>query len=502
MTKISEARRLGGYGLALAMVAGATVLAMALREQAGVANLSLVFVLPVVVAAVAFGWGPALTAAVSGVAAYNFFLVPPLYTFRVADPANAWALGLLTLVGAIASGVAAQSRRRALAAQAGADQAGAVQELARTLMGAADREAVALACAEALARLFGAPAVVLAEGPESVEPGTLEPLALAGGAALAGADREAARWALASRLPTRGGAYPVSEAAFDFWPVVTRRRQGAVLGVAISGGETGRPAQPERLVEVVGAYLAVALDREALAAEVLEARVEMAGERLKGDLLAAVSHDLKTPLSSVLFSLQSLRTFEAEHDAATRAQLLALAETETARLGRLVEDLLDTNRLDAGAVRPQAGPRAAADLIAAALDQAAPALAGRRVETEAGGGARSLRVDAGLFESALAKVLENAGRYGPEGSRVLIRTGGDGDHGWIEVEDEGPGFAGAVEPLFGRFTRGVAGDGRPPGLGLGLSIARGFMTAMGGRIEAGNREDGVGARVRLIAPAA
>jgi len=283
--------------------------------------------------------------------------------------------------------------------------------------------------------------------------------------------------------------------------VLSARRQGAVLGVAISGGDQGRPAEPERLVEVVGGYLAVALDREALAGEVLEARVEHAGERLKSDLLAAVSHDLKTPLSTILFSLQSLQRFGAEHDAQARAELLRLAETQTARLGRLVEDLLDTHRLDAGALGPEPAPRPVAELIAAAVEQAADALAGREVEIQAAD-APALRVDAGLFESALAKLLENAGRYGPEGSTVRVRAGAADGEGWVEVEDEGPGFAGPVEPLFARFTRGVAGDGRPPGLGLGLSIARGFMGAMGGRVEAANRDDGEGARVRLVAPLA
>ena len=252
----------------------------------------------------------------------------------------------------------------------------------------------------------------------------------------------------------------------------------------------------------MGAYLAVALDREALAREVLEARVEMAGERLKADLLAAVSHDLKTPLSTVLISLQSLRAFGDRHDPAARDELLRLAAAETERLAGLVENLLDTGRLDAGAVRVVRRTEAANDLIAGAIAQARVALAGRRVETEAQDRAVALNVDAGLFESALAKVLENAGRYGPEGSVVRIRAGEDDGQGWVEVEDEGPGFSGAVEPLFGRFIRGVAGDGRPPGLGLGLSIARGFLAAMGGRIEAANREGAHGARVRLIVPAA
>ena len=485
------------YALALAMVGAATVAGYVLDGIAAIPSLSLVFVLPVVVSAAAFGWGPALTAAVAGVAAYNFFLIPPRYTLSVADPANAWALVLLLAVAAITSAVAAQSRRRALVAQAAARQAEALQDLARSLVGAADVPAVAAACAEALSRLFGARAVVLTEAG-----GRLGAAATAGGEPPGDNDIEAARWSLASRHPTRGGAYPAGEAAFDFWPVTTPARHSAVLGVAISGRDQGRPEHPERLVELVGAYLAVALDREALAREVLEARVEMAGERLKADLLAAVSHDLKTPLSTVLISLQSLRAFGDRHDPAVRDELLRLAEAETERLAGLVENLLDTGRLDAGAVRVVRRIEAANDLIAGAIAQARAALAGRRVETEAQDRAVALNVDAGLFESALAKVLENAGRYGPEGSVVRIRAGEDDGQGWVEVEDEGPGFSGAVEPLFGRFIRGVAGDGRPPGLGLGLSIARGFLAAMGGRIEAANREGAHGARVRLIVPAA
>jgi K+-sensing histidine kinase KdpD len=486
-----------GYALSLAMVAVATVVALAFEPRVHVTSLSLVFVLPVLLGALAFGWGPALVAAVASVTAYNFFLLPPVHTFVVDDPDNVWALALLAVVAAITSAVAAESRRRALAPREAAHQAQALQGLARALVGAPDRDAVAAACAEALQKLFGAPAVVLVETPAG-----LATASAAGVGQVLEADREAAAWSLASRLPVRGGEYPAETATFDFWPVVSRRRLGAVLGVATAGRERGRPAAPERLVEVVAAYLAVALDREALATEVLEARVGLAGEWLKADLLAAVSHDLKTPLATILLSLQSVRALGDAHDAAARAELLGLAEAEAARLERLVEDLLDTNRLDAGAVQAKIAPQAPADLIAAALEQAAPALAGRRVETMAGAASRPLQVDAGLFGSALAKVLENAGRYGPEGSVVRVRAGGEGDHGWIEVEDEGPGFADAIEPLFGRFTRGVAGDGRPPGLGLGLSIARGFMTAMGGRIEATNRSGAPGARVRLIAPAA
>lgn len=485
------------FALSVVMVAAATLAALLVKQATGVPNLSLIFVLPVVIAAVSFGWGPALAAAVTGVLAFNFFLIPPLYSLNVADPANLWALILLLITAAIVSAVAAQSRRRAVEALKAAEQATALQALARTLVGVTGGAGAASASAEALARLFQAPAVVLLQGEAE-----LQVAGQAGGGELTPADREAAGWALAARMPTRGGAYPVESAVYDFWPVVTPQRQQAVIGVAISQRETGRPAEPERLVEIVSGYLAVALDREAYAAQVLESRVEVASERLKSDLLAAVSHDLKTPLSTVLFTLQSLQKFAETHDAKTRAELLTLAETETARLSAMVGNLLDMNRLDAGAVVVRTAAVEPAELTAEALRSAALALTGRTVHNEVNPAAAPLQVDASLFETALANVLENAGKYAPAGSAIWIRSGETAGAGWIEVQDEGPGFPGAIEPMFEKFSRGVTGDGRPPGTGLGLSIARGFLEAQGGRVEAENLAGGKGARVRLSAPLA
>jgi two-component system sensor histidine kinase KdpD len=493
------------YGLSVLMVGIATLAAVLVDQVQRVPNLSLIFVLPVVIAAVSFGWGPSLAAAVLGVLAFNFFLVAPRYSLGVADPANVWALGLLLITAAIVSAVAAESRRRALEARTAAEQATALQALARSLVAAAGDAGSAQASAAALARLFQAPAVVLLHGENELAVAALAgggPGEGPGGGALSAADREAAGWALAARMPTRGGAYPVEAAAYDFWPVVTPQRRQAVIGVSISTGEAGRPENPERLVEIVSGYLAVALDREAYAAQVLESRVEVASERLKADLLAAVSHDLKTPLSTVLFTLQSLQTFAKTHDAKTRAELLNLAETETARLSAMVGNLLDMNRLDAGAVVVKTAAVEPAELAAEALRSAAVALAGREVFNEVSAEAAPLEVDASLFETALANVLENAAKYAPAGAPIRLRSGEGDGAGWIEVEDEGPGFEGAIEPMFEKFSRGVVGDGRPPGTGLGLSIARGFLEAQGGRVEAENLAGGKGARVRLSAPLA
>jgi K+-sensing histidine kinase KdpD len=140
--------------------------------------------------------------------------------------------------------------------------------------------------------------------------------------------------------------------------------------------------------------------------------------------------------------------------------------------------------------------------VASALERAALALDGREILNEAQPGARHFLVDSALFETALANVLENAGKYSPPGSTVYVRLGEEHSMGWVDVLDEGPGFDRPTEALFEKFVRGVEGDGRPAGTGLGLSIAESFMEAQGGRIEAANREAGVGARVRLVAPLA
>jgi K+-sensing histidine kinase KdpD len=143
-----------------------------------------------------------------------------------------------------------------------------------------------------------------------------------------------------------------------------------------------------------------------------------------------------------------------------------------------------------------------AELAAEALRSASVALTGRQVFNEVEAGARPLEVDASLFETALANVLENAAKYAPDGTAIRLRSGESDSAGWIEVEDEGPGFPDAIESMFEKFSRGVVGDGRPPGTGLGLSIARGFLEAQGGHVEAENLAGGKGARVRLSAPLA
>lgn len=243
-----------GYALSLVLVAAATVIAFVVDHIVPAASLSLVFVLPVIVAALNFGWGPALLCAVVSVAVVDYFFVEPRLTFTVASPNDIWALGLLLVVAAVASTVGAQSRGRALAARRAAEQAKALHGLAHAVIRSEPSAALIKTAADALGRIFNAPAVVLAE-----QGGQLRPAAASGGADLSTADQEAAQWALANDKPTRAEIYPFDQAAFDFWPVQTPASHRLVLGVKFAGLSEGRPADPDRQVELVAAYLAAAL---------------------------------------------------------------------------------------------------------------------------------------------------------------------------------------------------------------------------------------------------
>jgi len=251
--RLAGTSAVAGYALSLALVAAAAIAAFVVDHLVETPNLSLVFVLPVIIAALSFGWGPALAAALLGVAAFDFLFVEPRMSFRVASPTDLWALGLLLLVAAIASTVGAQSRRRAVEARRAAEQAEALRALAHSVIKADPGSDVVHVAANSLGRIFDAPAVILAE-----RAGKLWIAAASRGSNLSAADEEAAQWALAKSQPTRADAYPFDQAEFDFWPVPTRR---LVLGVKFPARADGRPEAPDRLVDLVAGYLAAASDR-------------------------------------------------------------------------------------------------------------------------------------------------------------------------------------------------------------------------------------------------
>jgi two-component system sensor histidine kinase KdpD len=275
----------------------------------------------------------------------------------------------------------------------------------------------------------------------------------------------------------------------------------SVIGVRPFDDAARLDPDRRRILDLIAVQAGVALDRARFAHEAADARVEAESERLKGALLSSVSHDLRTPLATIRSAVENVLAYEDKHSPEIRRELLQTAAGEAEKLSRFVQNLLDMTRIDAGAVRAHREPTEVAEIVNAAERRADQALRNKTVSHDVSSGLPRVIVDRALTEAAFANVLENAGKYAPAHSRILIRAYRQDRMVAIEVLDEGPGFPDAALPhLFDKFVRGVEGDGRPPGTGLGLAIAKGFLVAQGGAIEAANRSDRSGASVRLFLP--
>jgi two-component system sensor histidine kinase KdpD len=285
-------------------------------------------------------------------------------------------------------------------------------------------------------------------------------------------------------------------------PVRTSRGPVGVIGVLSlkEGGELG--AADRRLLDAVGNQAAVAIERMTLAADIDKARLSEERERLRSSMLTSVSHDLRTPLASIIGSLSSLRSYRDRYDQPTRDELLGTALSEAERLDRFVGNLLDMTRLDAGAIAPKREPVDAGDLVSTVLRRATALLAGKTVNTTIAPDLPPLSLDFVLAEQVLFNILDNAAKYSPAGGRIEIEARRAGDRVEIVVRDEGPGLsAEALGRIFDKFYRDNDGDRRRAGTGLGLAIAKGFVEAQGGRIEARNREGRSGAEFVVSYPA-
>jgi len=242
------------YLASIAMTALATVVAVGADNTVTIPNLSLVFVVPVIIAGVSLGLGPALCSAILGALAFNFFLTEPRYSLAVDDAANIWAIGLLFVVGLIVSGVAFTSRRRASEAALLRRQAAVLQDYSRDVVAAGHTQAIVSVTCKALAALFQVPAVVML-----VTDGTVTSLERTGDAEPTEAELEAAQSSLSTGTVARGGVYPNLASRFDFWPVETADGRHAVIGLAFDPDE--RPAAPDAPIQIVAGLLALVLER-------------------------------------------------------------------------------------------------------------------------------------------------------------------------------------------------------------------------------------------------
>jgi len=279
--------------------------------------------------------------------------------------------------------------------------------------------------------------------------------------------------------------------------------RGAVGVIGIDSDEPGPILTPDqhRLLDALADQAALAIERVNLVEDVDRARLAVETDRLRAALLTSISHDLRTPLASILGSATSLSTQGEALDPATRLDLTRNIQDEAERLNRFIGNLLDMTRLETGPLRLNTGPVELSDVIGSALRRARKILADHRTQVALQPDLPMLDVDEVLFEQVLFNLLDNAGKYAPAGSLVTVRAWRDNGRIGVQVLDEGPGIPQTdLERIFDKFYRGGSADRRRAGTGLGLAICRGFVEAMNGTIVASNRTDRSGAAFTIKVP--
>ncbi len=482
---------------------GAVALALGIGEaigrSVGVQSISLVFLMAVLGTAIAWGLLPALFACLLSVLAYNFFFIPPLYTFTIADPENLVALFFFLVVAVIVSNLTAAARRQIVSARARAKTTAELYAFSRKLAGIGTLDDLLWATVYQVSSMLRVRTVLLLPEPNASRLGVAS--AYPPEDQLDEADMAAAQWCWEHNHPSGRGSDTLPGGKWLFLPLRTGSGPVGVIGIERDLSEPLLTPDERRLLDALADQAAVAIERISLVRGLAEARVQAESDRLRAALLTSISHDLRTPLASILGTVSSLRSYADKYDAADRDELLATLESEAERLNRFVGNLLDMTRLESGMVEIKLDLADVAEIVGAALERAGNILARHRIEVAIAADLPMLRLDPMLFEQVLFNLLDNAAKYSPPGSRIDLRARQDGDTVTIEVIDEGPGIPpGDFERVFDKFYRVQGQDRRRAGTGLGLAICRGFIEAQGGRIEAQNRRDRSGAVLTIRLP--
>ncbi|RLP28107.1 sensor histidine kinase KdpD [Mesorhizobium sp. YM1C-6-2] len=488
------------YAFATLYVGVAVVFGTLLSRVLDVRNIALVFLMAVLMSAVTAGLWPALFTSVVGALAFNFFFLQPLYTLDISDPESVIAFGFFLGVAVIASNLTARVQRQAAASRQRARMTEDLYLFSKKLAGTGTLDDVLWATAHQIAAMLKVRVVILL--PEG------ETIAVKAGYppddTLVDADIAAARWAWEHDRPAGRGADTLPGARRLYLPLRTGRTAIGVIG--LDNDRQGPLLTPEqqRLFDALADQAAVAIERIQLVADVDSARLAAEADKLRSALLTSISHDLKTPLAAIMGAGGALKEYSGALSEADRSELLATVVEESERLNRFIANLLDMTRIESGATEPNLAFQYLGDVVGSALRRAQKIMARHRTEIDIPADLPMLKLDPVLFEQVLFNLLDNAAKYAPAGSTVRIRARKEEGSVMLQLIDEGPGIpTGDLERIFDSFYRVRKADHVRAGTGLGLTICRGFVEAMGGTIVAGNRTDGSGAvfTIRMPVPA-
>jgi two-component system sensor histidine kinase KdpD len=470
-----------GYAWATAAVAGVTVATTPLVGRLDLANIVMLFLVAVLFAAVKLGRGPAILAAFLSVACFDFFYVPPRLTFAVSDVQYlltfAVMLAVALIIGHLASGLSFQ----AAVARSRERRTRLVYEMARELSAALTTEQIVEISGRFMSGAFGARSTLLL--PDRKDRLQSPP------AEAAGVDPGIAQWAFDHGEEAGLGTDTLPSSPARYVPLKAPMRTRGVLALAPEGANWQPTPEQQRLLETSASLIAIALERVHYIEIAQEALLQMESERLRNSLLAALSHDLRTPLT-VLVGLADSLSLAGPALPPAQADLAKTIREEALRTGTLVNNLLDMARLQAGGVKLRREWQPLEEVIGAALKSREPLLAGHQVSVSLPPDLPLLEFDAVLMERVFCNLIENAAKYTPAGSRIEISAQRSGDRVEITVADNGPGLPpGREDVMFEKFTRGRE-ESAISGVGLGLAIVRAIVDAHGGAVRAENRPEG------------
>jgi two-component system sensor histidine kinase KdpD len=488
------------YLMAVLITALGLAVAELLRPWFGIENVDLVLLTAVVGVAVRYGLLPSLLATVAASLAYNFFFMPPIYTFTITDPTNIAAFFLFMVIAIVVSNVAARVRTQADTAIGRIRMTEQLYAFSRKLAGTATLDDVLWATAYQTALMLKVRVVLLLpeEGLLTVKAGYPPE------DQLDQADLAAANWAWSNDRLAGRGSDTLPGAKRLFLPMRTGRGSIGVIG--IDNDRTGPLLTPDqrRLLDALVDQGALAIERVLLVEDMDRVKRTIESERLRSALLTSISHDLKTPLASVLGAASTMRDLDTDLSERQKRDLLATVIDESERLNRFIANLLDMTKLESGAIVPNTALHDVGEIVGSALRRAGKILGRHKVSLELEADLPMLQLDAVLFEQVLFNLLDNAAKYSPPDTTISIRSRRDKDSVSLQVADEGEGIpSDELESVFDKFYRVQKTDHVRPGTGLGLAISRGFIEAMHGKIFAANRTDRRGAllTIRLPVPA-
>ena len=485
------------YVVALAAVAAALAMSLVLRPSLGIENVDLLFLTAIVGVAVRYGLWPSLAATVAASLCYNFFFLPPVYTFTVTDPTNIAAFILFTVLAVVVSNLAGRGRSQTVTALQRVRSIESLYAFSRKLAGAGTLDDVLWATAHQIAAMLKVRVVLLLPDKGSI--------AVKGGFPpedrLDEADLAAAKWAWEQNRPAGRDSDALPGARLLFLPMRTGRGLIGIVGICRDEEAPLLRVEQRRLLDALADQGALAIERVHLVEDIERVRRAADTDRLRSALLTSISHDLRTPLAAVLGAAAALRDLPKSLDETAKADLLATIIDESERLNRFIANLLDMTKLESGAVAPNLAPHDVGEIVGSALERAKKILTRDRVEVAIPSDLPMVAVDPVLFEQVLFNLLDNAAKYAPAGTTVRIQGWAERDAVKLEVLDQGDGIPpDDLERIFDKFHRVQKGDRVRAGTGLGLSISRGFVEAMHGTIAAANRADRSGAVFTIALP--